>query len=249
MESVDPARQAYDDFASVYDEFSSANDYEMWFGVLLPELRELGLKEGALLDVACGTGKAIGPMLERGWDVTACDISAGMVEKAVEKHPEGVTFDVCDMRELPVYGQFELVWALNDPMNYLLGDGDLPRALAAMAANLGDGGLVVFDCNTLALLEGFFGAGFVEDRDSRWTWRGLGCKDGVYESEVSGEGVATQLHRERYRSVAEVQAAMGEVGLTPLAALGQREDEAGLTLSPEWDEDRDHKIIHVARRA
>ena len=69
-------------------------------------------------------------MLRRGWTITACDISAAMVEKAREKFPEGVTFDVCDMRELPVYGSFELVWALNDPVNYLLGDDDLVAGAA-----------------------------------------------------------------------------------------------------------------------
>ena len=40
------------------------------------------------------------------------------------------------MRELPVLGSFELVWALNDAANYLLGDDDLAKALTAMAANL-----------------------------------------------------------------------------------------------------------------
>ena len=42
---------------------------------------------------------------------------------------------------------------------------------------------------------------------------------------------------------------MRAVGLTPLAAMGQSESEAGLALVEDWDEDRDHKIIHVARRA
>ena len=246
MELVDPAQQAYEEFAGVYDRFTSANDYELWFGALLPRLREVGLRKGALLDVACGTGKGIGPMLDRGWQVTACDISAAMVEKAIEKHPSGVTFDVCDMRDLPVYGRFDLVWALNEPINYLLGDGDLVRALAAMAANLSDGGLLLFDCNTAALFRANFGAGVEDTRDGTWTWRGLGRKGDIYEAEVSGPGVATHVHRERYRSVAEVWAAMAEAGLSPLLTLGQTDDDRGLWLSSDWDDDRDHKIIHVA---
>ena len=36
MTEIDPAKQAYETFAGVYDEFNSANDYEMWFGALLP---------------------------------------------------------------------------------------------------------------------------------------------------------------------------------------------------------------------
>jgi SAM-dependent methyltransferase len=248
MTEIDPAKEAYESFAGVYDEYNSANDYEMWFGALLPPLEALGLRCGALLDVGCGTGRAIPPMLRRGWTITACDISAAMVEKAREKFPEGVTFDVRDMRELPVYGSFELVWALNDPVNYLLGDDDLTAALTAMAANLGDDGLMVFDCNTRRLFGELFG---VEETtaDGRWKWGGRGGDGTLFEAQISGERIEPHVHRERHRSVEEVQAAVRAVGLAPLAAMGQSESEAGLALVDDWDEDRDHKIIHVARRA
>jgi SAM-dependent methyltransferase len=248
---IDPAKQAYESIAGIYDEFTGANDYEMWFGELLPRLEALGLRRGALLDVACGTGRAIAPMLRRGWTITACDISAAMIEKAREKFPEGVTFDVCDMRELPVYGSFELIWALNDPVNYMLGDDDLVPALRAMAANLADDGLLVFDCNTRRLFRELFSPGDEadEDDDSKWTWERLGGDGPIFTAEISGPGVEPHQHKERHRPVAEVHAAMEAVGLAPLAAMGQSESEAGLALLDDWDEDRDHKIIHVARRA
>jgi SAM-dependent methyltransferase len=246
---IDPAKRAYDSFAGVYDDFNATNDYEMWFGALLPRLERLGLRRGSLLDVACGTGRAFAPMLRRGWTITAVDISAAMIVKAQEKQPRGVTFDVCDMRELPVYGSFELVWALNDPANYLLGDDDLAKALAAMGANLAAGGLVVFDCNTQRLFREFFDSAPGEGGDPRWTWQGLGGDGTFFEAEMSGHEVETHVHRERHRPVDEVQAAMREAGLVPLAALGQRETEDGLILDDDCDEDRDHKIVHVARGA
>jgi SAM-dependent methyltransferase len=252
MNEIDPAKQAYETFAGIYDEFNDANDYEMWFGALLPKLETLGLRHGALLDVACGTGRAIPPMLRRGWTISACDISPAMLAKAREKFPEGVSFDVRDMRELPVYGSFELVWALNDPVNYLLGDDDLKTALAAMGANLAPDGLLVFDCNTLRLFGENFGVAVDAETmndDARWKWEGRGGDGTLFEAEVSGEGVDTHVHRERHRSVEEVQAALRAVGLTPLAAMGQSESEAGLALLDDADEHRDHKIIHVARRA
>jgi SAM-dependent methyltransferase len=239
----------YDAVAGIYDRFTGNNDYELWFGELLPRLEALGLRQGAVLDVACGTGKGIGPMLDRGWTVTACDISAAMIEKAKEKFPDGVEFQVCDMRELPRLGEFDLVWALNDPVNYLVGDGDPERAFVAMAANLGPEGLLVFDCNTAKLFRETFGAGVEESHGGRWTWRGLGGTDGVFEAEISGEEVETNVHRERHWRVEDIQAALTASGLEPLTAIGQRETESGLDLSPDWDEDRDHKIIHVARRA
>ena len=42
---------------------------------------------------------------------------------------------------------------------------------------------------------------------------------------------------------------MRAVGLAPLAAMGQSESEGGLAIVDDWDEDRDQKIVHVARLA
>jgi SAM-dependent methyltransferase len=251
METTDHAQIAYDAFASIYDDFNAQNDYEFWFGVLLPRLEALGLRApGKLLDVACGTGRAFAPMLRRGWEITACDISPAMVAKAKKKFAgEAITYDVADMTKLPRYGEFALVWALNDPVNYLVADGDLQSALEAMGANLAEDGLLVFDCNTLQLFRSSFDPGEGLKRDERWNWRGLGQSGEIYEAEVSGEGVATHIHRERHYSVPEVQRTLLNAGLQPVAALGQREDGDDLVLAEAWDEERDHKIVHVARRS
>ena len=250
METTDHAQIAYDAFAPIYDDFNAQNDYELWFSVLLPRLEEFGLETGKLLDVGCGTGRAFAPMLRRGWELAACDISPAMVAKAKEKHAgEAIAFDVADMTKLPKYGEFQLVWALNDAVNYLVGDGDLQAALEGMSANLADDGLVVFDCNTLLLFRAGFDQGEGLKRDARWNWQGLGQDGDIYEAEVSGEGIATHIHRERHYSVPEVQRTLMNAGLQPLAALGQREDGDELVLADTWDEERDHKIVHVARRS
>src|SRR6202012_4887084 len=90
MAQGEAVRAAYDACAGIYDEYTGNNNYELWFSELLPKLEELGLRQGELLDVACGTGKGIGPMLDRGWRVTACDTSPTVVEKAGGEFPAGV---------------------------------------------------------------------------------------------------------------------------------------------------------------
>jgi SAM-dependent methyltransferase len=246
----DHARVAYDAMASIYDDFNSQNDYFSWFNVLIPRLERLGLPgSGLLLDVACGTGRAVEPMQRRGWLVAGCDISSEMVQLARAKHPD-VPFEVDDMRELQVYRPegFDLVWALNDPVNYLLGDLHLQQAIKSMGRNLAADGLLVFDCNTIAL----FAANFDPQgthRDDRWQWRPRGLVDGIWEAEITGEGVEPHLHRERHYSVPEVQRAILNAGLDVVAAMGQRETEDGLVIEDGWDEERDHKIVHVARRS
>jgi 2-polyprenyl-3-methyl-5-hydroxy-6-metoxy-1,4-benzoquinol methylase len=69
------ARDAYDVAADVYDDFTAHHDYEGWTALIERLARAHGLAGGRLLDVGCGTGNSFLPFLERGYQVTACDIS------------------------------------------------------------------------------------------------------------------------------------------------------------------------------
>ncbi|HSS33556.1 MAG TPA: class I SAM-dependent methyltransferase [Solirubrobacterales bacterium] len=247
------AKAAYQAMASIYDDFNYRNDYEMWFGALLPELETRGLNQGKLLDVGCGTGRAFEPMLRRGWEIQGCDLSSGMLGEAKRKFGDAVALDVADARELPVYGEFDLAWALNDVVNYLTEDGDLERALSGIRANLAPEGMALFDSNTLSLFRSDFASG---DSDGMsvgdWTWRGLSSEiepGGTYEAQISGAGVETHVHRERHYTVEEVRAAMVASGLEPLVSLGQQEIDGQVVLVDPPDELRDHKIIHIGRAA
>jgi SAM-dependent methyltransferase len=252
--SMSDTRSAYDQFARIYDEFNAANDYEMWFGALLPQLEKHGLgKTGRLLDVGCGTGRAFPPMLRRGWQIQGCDLSPGMLEEARSKFGDAVPLAVADVRELPSFGEFELVWALNDVVNYLTEDGDLELALAGMRANLAPGGLLLFDTNTLGLFDSHFGDdGENEMSVGDWRWRGLSTTiepGGAYEAQISGDGVETHAHRQRHHPVERVRDAIAAAGLEHLASLGQQEVDEKVLLTEPPDEQRDYKIIHIARAA
>ncbi len=251
--SRDHAHEAYEAIAPIYDEFNHLNDYEMWFGLLLPELEKRGLEKGRLLDVGCGTGRAFDPMLQRGWEIHGCDLSPAMLAEARRKFGDAVPLDVADVRELPTFGEFELVLALNDVVNYLLEDGELEQAFAGMRRNLGAGGLLLFDANTIGIFESSF-VGSDEHGMSvgEWQWVGL-TRDmepgGIHEARLSGPGVTTHVHRERHHPPRRIEAALEASGLELLAALGQQEAEGRTMLSEPPDERRDHKIIHIARRA
>jgi SAM-dependent methyltransferase len=253
----DPARATYDAFAPIYNEFNHLNDYEMWLGeVLLPELEKHGLRRGRALDVGCGTGRAFGPLLRRGWEVRACDLSPGMLERAREEGGERVQLDVVDMRELPDYGEFELVLSMNDAVNYLLGDDDLERALARMAANLADDGLLLFDVNSKGTYDSGFWSGAshsVEYEGRSWTWSGIGKLEGepgVYETRIEGDDVPEPIvHRERFRSQAEIGAAMAAAGLDCVAVLGMMEIDDKVVLSDPPDESRDYKVVYIGAKA
>ncbi|HEU4392887.1 MAG TPA: class I SAM-dependent methyltransferase [Solirubrobacterales bacterium] len=246
---MDPALSAYEAFASIYDEFTDRNDYEEWFDALLPELDRRGLRKGRLLDVGCGTGRAFEPMLQRGWQVVGCDLSPAMLGQAQAKFAE-VRLEVADARELPVFGEFDLVWALNEVLSYLLEDGDLERALAGMRANLAPDGRVVFDAGSQGLFQSTYTARTHPSTTSeRWSWTGLADRvepGGTYEGRISGPGVATHLHRQRHYTMEQVQGAMDGAGLTLLAALGQRDRPGAIALFDPPDEARHDRIVYIA---
>jgi SAM-dependent methyltransferase len=251
------AEQAYEAMAPVYDDFTAHHDYELWLGNLLPKARRHGLSGNRLLDVGCGTGKSFLPMLERGWEVTACDISAAMLELARAKCPDTVQLSVADMRELPEFGEFDLVWSLDDAVNYLLSGEELGEALSGMRANLAPGGLLMFDVNTLQAYRTFFAEEQQLVRGGRrLTWRGLGSPDAapgsIGESRLEveqiddGIEIETHFHRQRHFPEAEVLELLEATGLECLDVFGH-----GFDAVPKQpvEELAHSKAVYFARRA
>jgi SAM-dependent methyltransferase len=246
--------------APVYDDFTAHHDYEGWLTDLLVALERHGLAGKRLLDVGCGTGKSFMPMLPRGWEVTACDISPAMLELAREKAGETVRLEVADMLALPHFGEFDLVWALDDAINYLLSPEELERALVGMRANLGPGGLLLFDVNELLAYRTFFAETVVVERDGRrLVWTGLAAPDvapgSICESrlEVMPDGtgaaageVSAMTHRQRHFTEAEVLAALEGAGLECLDVYGIYTD--GILKQP-LDVSTHTKAIYIARSA
>jgi len=246
--------------APVYDDFTAHHDYEGWLADLLKVLEHHGLQGRRLLDVGCGTGKSFMPMLPRGWEVTGCDISPAMLGLAREKAGEAVRLEVADMLELPRFGEFDLVWALDDAINYLLSPEELERALAGMQANLAPTGLLLFDVNELLAYRTFFAETEVVERGGqRLVWNGLAAKHvapgSICESRlevVSDEpqagpgGAPVMIHRQRHFPEAEVLAALEGAGLECLDVYGIYID--GILKQP-LDDTIHTKAIYIARSA
>jgi SAM-dependent methyltransferase len=252
------AAVAYDAIAPVYDDFTAHHDYRKWVDMLLGLATAAGLRGDTVLDVACGTGNCFIPLLEHGWRVTACDISASMVELARAKAGGAVRLEVADMRELPVLGSFDLVCCLDDALNYLHSPAELERTLRGMAANLAPDGLVLLDSNTLATYRSFFAERVeVEANGRRMIWEGRGSatvgpgeiSEALFEVEAlepgAGPTIAPELHRQRHHPEAEVRAAIESAGLELLGLYGHHHD--GVPHQPMSEADHT-KAIYVARR-
>ena len=245
------ARATYDAFAASYDDFNHRYMYERWTGKLLERAQAAGLTGNRLLDVGCGTGLSFLALLERGYEVTGCDISPAMLAQARAKVGDRVTLAEADMRALPRFGEFDLVWAVNDAVNYLLSAAELQATLAGMRRNLAPGGIVLFDVNTLAAYRSFFGEEVVVERDGRrFVWHGLASATcalpgSVFEARFDGEGPGVQAHthRQRHFPEAEVLAAIEAAGLSCVEVTGELDGE----LDKGVDEGLHTKAVYVCR--
>jgi SAM-dependent methyltransferase len=252
----DHALRAYEALAASYDEFTAHHDYDAWTATIEGAARKAGLRGRRMLDVACGTGKSFLPFLERGYDVVACDLSPAMAACAAAKAGGRARVEVHDMRELPPLGAFDLVSCLDDAVNYLTGDGDLEAALAGMAANLGPGGVLVFDANTLHSLRTAFAALDVVVRGDRvFVWEGLGAgtiaaggltraRVDVLEPGEHGWTRTSTTHCQRHLPEERVREAIAAAGLDCVAVHGFTPDGR---LWEQADDERHSKALYIAR--
>ncbi|HET6448721.1 MAG TPA: class I SAM-dependent methyltransferase [Conexibacter sp.] len=252
--TVTPALLAYERLAPVYDDFTDGYGHDAWIGRLERIARNHGAYGPRVLDVACGTGKSFAPLLERGYDVWACDISPAMVERARQRagiDPERV--HVADMRDLPELGAFTLVTCLDDAVNYLLSDEDLVAAFASVARLLAPDGVYLFDTNTLATYRAGFAIDAIFERPlAAATWRGettgpiepgaLCAASIAFDDD--GDGVSR--HVQRHHPEPAIRRALVSAGLACRAVLGQ---STGGVLHEDADEETHTKLVYVAGRA
>jgi len=153
-----PEAAPYDDWATLYDrsvgpEYGDAQ-WRFLQRVLLPALPP----GAALLDLCCGTGLLMQPLLAAGYRVSGLDVSAGMLDCARRNAP-GATLIRADARDFtlpePVHG----VFSTSASLNHIDGIADLQRVFGCVHRALRPGGRFVFDLNHPAQLR-------------RW-WRGV----------------------------------------------------------------------------
>lgn len=247
-----PVLTGYGALAPHYDEFTATYDYATWIAALEELALAHGLRGRRLLDAACGTGKSFEPMLQRGYRVTACDISPEMVELAAEKFGTRADLFVADLRALPDLGRFDLITCLDDSVNYLVGPGDLHAAFRSLARSLDADGLLVFDCNSAATYETAFATQFVRESETAFfAWRGHGCDDrgiaqatiDVFAREEDEWRRTISHHVQRHHSREAIETALDAAGLRILEVRGQL---PGGRLERGPDEHRHTKIVYLA---
>jgi len=253
----DHAQLAYDALAPGYDDLTRGHNHEGWTALLEQLARDAGLCGTRLLDVACGTGNTMLPMVERGYEVTGVDISDAMLTEARAKTDGRARLIRADMRELPALGEFDLVWCLGDALNYLDTPDELSATLAGLRRNLAQHGVVVFDVNTLGTFRALYSSLFavpsddrvvlLEGRGSPQLESGGAAETWIdrLEPQASGFWARTRsTHHHRHHPDASMQAALARAGLACCAAYGTQ--TSGVIEAP-LDELLHAKALYIAR--
>jgi SAM-dependent methyltransferase len=260
----DPAVAAYELLAPFYDLYTHDYRHEELLGNIERIALEHGLTGRRLLDVGCGTGKSFLPMLVRGYDVSACDISPGMVERAREAgDARGAEVFLADARDLPDVGPFDMATALDDALNYLLSDEELALVFGGVARNLRPGGLFVFDLNSLLTYRQFFTRDVASEvGNAFFCWRGEERSEDLVAGSIvssvievfssspsSSEGGEcwrrySSRHVQRHHPPASVDGLLADAGFEVVSRRGLM---SGADIDAVGDDELHVKLLYFAR--
>lgn len=150
----------YIDFAYIYDVLINDDiNYSKWADYIEKIFNVNNIKPKTVLDLGCGTGSFCIEMCNRGYDMIGIDLSEDMLSCALTKaknlkiSDEQLLLLNQDMTEFELYGTVDAIVSLVDSINYITSKKSLKRTFKLVYNYLNQGGLFVFDINTVYKFE------------------------------------------------------------------------------------------------
>lgn len=140
--------------ANPFDQLARYYDWEHAdYDIDVPLYQEFARRTGGpILELACGSGRLMGPLLELGEEVVGIDSSAPMLERArqvlsrgASGMPRRATLQQADVRHLRLKRRFQLAIYGLDSFGLLDGINDQLAALRSIREHLEPGGLLILD--------------------------------------------------------------------------------------------------------
>lgn len=140
---------SYSFFAEHYDDYMSHVNYEQWIDKVLSWQKQYSaLPVSKVIELACGTANISSRLVNRGFEVDACDLSVAMLQVANRKANKPRLFQAGLTDSLP-YSNYSLAICMFDSLNYLLKTSQISKMLQEIHASLAEDGLLIFDISTL----------------------------------------------------------------------------------------------------
>jgi SAM-dependent methyltransferase len=142
----------YED-AALYDhEYKRRRDDIRWYRALAARELDLADRHRPILELGCGSGRTLIPLLRDGWSVTGIDAAPAMLERCrarLRRLPPAVAARAelvrADFREVSLGRRFPLVICPFNAFMHLYTRADVERFLSVVRAHLAPGGLFAFD--------------------------------------------------------------------------------------------------------
>ncbi|KAB3535406.1 class I SAM-dependent methyltransferase [Alkaliphilus pronyensis] len=144
-------KEQYGRFAYLYDRLMAEVDYLHWVDFIQSIIQEYNINPKEVLELACGTGNITIPMAERGYRITALDISQDMLTVAKEKAIESnvhITFIQQNMINFCTQHSYEAVICVCDGINYVTNNKQLKSVFANTYKALDENGVFIFDISS-----------------------------------------------------------------------------------------------------
>ena len=141
-----PVREPYSRSADVFDHVFSRAMLPWLVRSFRRLVRRHAIRVRSAADVGCGSGRFVRFLADLGVRVFGVDRSPAMIRLArMHNRGNGSVFLLQDMRRLRLPRPVDLITCNFDALNYLPALRDLEQTLRGFAANLRDGGHVIFD--------------------------------------------------------------------------------------------------------
>ena len=138
---------SYEAFARVYDQLTFNVDYAGYASFIHTCLLAHNVRDGLVLDAACGTGSIDVFLRELGYDMILADDSRDMLMEASAKVP-GALLLCQSMTALDLYGTVRACICTLDSVNHLPSARDVRAFFEKVSLFTEPGGVFIFDVNT-----------------------------------------------------------------------------------------------------
>lgn len=143
---------AYEVFASVYDELMDNIPYDDWCAYIIEILQKYRVTDGLVCELGCGTGEVTERLADAGYDMIGIDNSYEMLEVANEKKfdtgHESILYLMQDMRKFELFGTVNAIVCVCDSINYLTELSDITHVFRLANNYLEARGIFVCDFKT-----------------------------------------------------------------------------------------------------
>ncbi len=243
----------YEKLAQIYDYLMLGIDYNEWADYVISIVNKFNSKVENIVDLACGTGSSSLSLAKKGFKITGVDLAPQMLEVAREKSSEEkaeIDFVKQDMRHFQLPEPTDMVVVYQDGLNYMLEEEDLKKVFNRVYSQLNEGGMFVFDINSVDKISTNHGEVTCYDEDKMTLiWESFYVSDKeIWEISLTGflkrsDGYFEKFketHREKYYPRRLVVNFLEEAGFKVLAVYKAFTFEEG----NDWD----NSLFYVAQK-